>query len=342
MFFDNINIKNYEEIYNVKQKSDFIESSYSHFKKDSLENIVRLFNAVGRHERQLGKDFCDFTFNEVVNLFEINEWSKSNTVMHHKSILRQYVTWCDAVLNKANSGLHPISQIKPEDISGSNKYWRQYVQSFDELKRCIEYVYETADVNDTSQFVFPKICYCLSFLGFNFNEIRFMKQEHVKMFDNEIRSPIDENFVVSNVDEYIMDLIREAISLEGITSRNKYSMYTKRYQKSDYLIRVRASKVSPDYTPVYETYFNNIPSKFRSYSRKLDPSDEFYNKGITFETIWFCGCCDRLYKREQIENIEKNLSNILIKECRLNPNDNNEASHMWADYLSWRKYYYGR
>lgn len=341
MFLDNYSVKNYSEMYNIEQKSDFIEISYSHTKNDSVENIIRLFIVIGKHERQLEKDFCDFTFNEVVNLFEINEWSKGNTFQHNKSILKQYVLWCNS-LNLVDINSHPIILLKAEDISGSIKYSRQYIKDFDDLKGCLEYNYENADVNDASQFIYPKLVYCLSYLGFWVEEIRFMKQEHVRMFENTIRSPLDDNFVVTNVNDYIMDLIREGIDLVGITTKNRRGMYTKKYQQSDYLIRVKASKSSPDYTPVIEVYFNNMSSKFREYSRKLDPSDEYYNKGITTESIWFCGCCNRLYEREKNENIEKNLSEIISKECRISRDDANAISFMWADYLSWRKFYYGR
>jgi hypothetical protein len=304
-----------------------------------MDSIIRLFVTLGKHERNLDKDFVDFNLNDVINLFEINAWTKSNTFASRKSILKQYVKWCES-LNKVSSIMHPIFQLKNEDIKGLIKISSQYIKDFDELKDCYNHVYESLDEEDTSQFIYQKTGYNLSFLGFMPEEIRFMQRSHVSFATSSIRSPFDNNYVVNNVNDEIMGLIDECINYDGCVAHNKYGYYKAKYQISNFIIRVKASKSAPDGTPVEPHWFGNSINIFKRRAKLLDVDDIYYGKGLTFESVRFCGDCDRLYKLSKTEDIEKDINQSIAKTSRILA-DSPMIFFRWSDYQDWRKYFYG-
>jgi hypothetical protein len=327
-------------MYNVKQKNDFIESTYSHQDDVSIENVIRFWCTVGVTERQNQKDFIDFTLKEVIMLFEVNEWIKANTFTHHKSLLKQYVEWCIS-LNKLSVDIHPIMRLERKDIKGIIKYDRQYVSNFSDMKDAIEYVYDNTDVIDNSQFMYPKLLFCLSWLGFNKEEVRFIKKEHVDLERKMIRSPLDNSYVVDDVEDYIIKLIEDCIELKEITTKNRYSELQYKMQSSEYLLRAKSSKQSPDNTPVPETFINNSNSRFMTFSRKLDPSDKYYNKGFTCDSIYWSGAYYRLYEKSKRMEIKQSDYETLSKVSRIDVNNALSLGYFWHDFRAWREYFYG-
>ena len=327
-------------MYNIQQKNDFIESTYSHQDKLSVENIIRLWCTVGLTEKRNEKDFIDFTLREVIMLFETNEWIKTNTFSHHKSLLKQYIDWC-MTLNKISVDIHPILRLEREDLKGTIKYDRQYVSNFIELKECIEYIYDNTEVIDNSQFLFAKLLFCLSWLGFNKEEVRLIKKEHVDIERRMIRSPLDSSYIVDSVDDYIIRLIEDCVELSEITTKNRYSEMQYKLQLSNYLIRSRASKQTPDGMPVPESYVNNTNSRLLAITRQFDPSDIYYNKGITSDSIYWSGAYYRLYERTKLYEVRQNDYDVLSRVSRIDVNNTLSLGYFWHDFRAWREYFYG-
>ena len=339
MFIDNYKADiNY--IYNKDIKSQFIEDHYAHYKNEAIESVIRLFNTIGISEEQYKKDFSEFNFSEVVNLFETNSWKKMNTFSHNRSILKAYIDWCKTH-GKITTDVHPVERIVKEDVIGARKYHKQYFRDFNEFKDCIENVYENAPVEDTKQFVFSKMTFCLYWLGFSKDEIRLMKKTDVNTISKIIVNPVSD-YKVENVDDFIIDLAIECINTETYNSKNRNGMTTFNYQKNDYLIRTLVTSRMPDHEPVIEYYFNNILGRFRNISKQIDITNPYYNKSITTESVFLSGAYSKLFNINQKKIFTQNEETykIISQIGRIDINNQLKLSYFLHDYMAWRKFYY--
>lgn len=338
MYLDDFNLS-YESMMNPEMKSDFFYSKFSHMQENDIKTIIRFFNVVGITEKQNQKDFSEFTFKEVLDLFERNEWQHANTFAHNKSILKQYIDWCKSQ-NKISGDIHPIERINKDDITGTIKFDRQYFKSYDDFCGCLEEVYNNADVDDISQFLIPKLVYHLSWLGLTKEEIRFLKKDDFNIKDKSISSKLS-GYKLSGLSEYVVKLIQECIDIKSYSSHNIYSERSVEYQDNDFLIRTMKNIRAPDIDPVSELYFNNINVKFSKITGSYNPTAKYYKKGITCDSVYYSGLYYRIY---EYENTNKSLNynyDILGTMCRMDLDNVIGLSMCYDNYSKWRKYFYG-
>ena len=338
MYLDNFNLS-YENMMNPEIKSDFIYSKFSHLQETDIKTIIRFFNAIGITEQQNQKDFSEFTFKEVLDLFERNEWQHANTFAHNKSILKQYVDFCKTQ-NKISGDTHPIERISKNDIVGTIKFDRQYFKSPDDCIECLEDVYNSADVDDSSQFIPAKSVYNLSSLRFTKEEIRFFKKDDFNAEERSITSSLS-GFKVNNLSDYVVKLLQECIDIKDYVSHNKYAERNIYYQENDYLIRTTKSLRVVENEPVNEVYFNNINVKFNKITSSYSPTSKYYKKSITCDSIYNSGMYFKLYEYENDhQSLEYNYE-LLNELGRFDTDDVTMLGRFYDNYLKWRKYFYG-
>jgi hypothetical protein len=337
MFLDNFDV-NYDNMYNAELKSEFIEASFSHLSKLDIETLIRLFNVVGQTEHQNKKDLYEFNFRELVDLFERNEWQRMNTFTQRKSILKSYIDYCVS-LNKVDVDIHPIYRIKHTDVMGLKRLDRQYVKNFEELRKLLDYVYDNADVEDTIQFIFPKLVFCLSWLGFTKDEVRNLKKDDVKPIAKTITA--SSGYSITNIDDYIIDLAIECINLEQYTTTNRYGKRKVSIRQNSYLIRTKGNQYSGEEQPVPDTFVNNTNSRFRTLTEDFSPTDEYYNKAITCDSIFWSGAYSRLFEYDSNRTIDSKNYELLSKVSRIDESQILGLSNFFVDYTKWRKFFYG-
>ena len=73
--------------YNRKQKEEFIESS----PENKVVRLKRLFSMSAKEEKRLGKDLCDFTKTELINLYSYMNFMSYNLLQDIHTSVKTYV-----------------------------------------------------------------------------------------------------------------------------------------------------------------------------------------------------------------------------------------------------------
>jgi integrase len=327
-------------MYNLQQKSDFIFAKFSHLESNEIETIIRIFITIGFYENSSKKDLTEFNLKELIDLFESCEWNKANTFAQRKSVMKQYIDWC-VIQNKANT-LHPIYRIELGDIVGSKKLDRQYFKNLDDLKDCLIEIFDNADVIDNSQFIFAKLVYCLCWLGFTREEVRFLKKQNVNLQNKSIVSELS-GYKADNINDYIISLAKECIEAEEYTTKNRYNDRPVKYRNNDYLIRTKTSASVPEDDPVTDNYFFNINARFREIVNDLSPYDKYYTKSITCDSVYYSGLYYKMYEREKENGLQLSKTDYdeLSQTSRISKENALGLAFFYDDYHKWLKYFYG-
>lgn len=337
MYFDKFDVK-MDDIYNKERKSEFAYFAYSHMGDNEVGKIINFFNSIGQYEHQHSKDFCDFSFDDVVNAFERSGWKKFSTFSTIRSTLKNYVEWC-RVNGKTAAGVHPIERLQYEDIKGHKKFDLSYFESFEKLKECLEYVYDSIDSIDKNRYIAEKIMFCLSWFGLNKDEIRFLLKTDVDLQNRSIHVS-STGYSVDGVDEYIVKLLYEYINQDSFAKSNRRTIYNAKLDDNKYVMRTFASKKRDSNDPISPSFFNNTVTRFRDTTSLFDPIDEFYKKNITPKTMYDSGRYYRLLIYEgQYGKID--YKHPKTKEIgRLTSSSEIVAVQFYKDYEGWRNYYY--
>lgn len=210
----------------------------------------------------------------------------------------------------------------------------------EELKKLLDYVYDNANVEDTSQFVFSKLVYCLSWLGFTKEEVRYLQKEDVKVVSKTITSQLS-GYSVTNVDDYIIDLAVECINLEKYDTVNRYGRRRVSLRDNNFLIRTKGNQYNNEEQPVPDSYVNNTNTRFKSLVEEYSPTDEYYNKAITCDSIFWSGAYSRLYENDNKNSVDSKDYELLSKISRIDESQILGLSNFFVDYTKWRKFFYG-
>jgi hypothetical protein len=330
----------FHSIFNLQQKSDFIYSNYSHAKDETIGGIINTFNTIGVFENQYKKDLIDFNFEDIVSLFERNGWKKTSTFNRNKSVLVSYIDWC-RINGKLSGNVHSIERLQFDDITGQKKFEIESFKSFEDLKDCANSVYNSEGVNDSDKFIIDISVLYLSWIGFKKEEIQRIKKDDISFINNTINSKLF-SYKVSNVNQYIMDVLSICVNIEGYTTNNRFGEANRKYNENEFLIRTgKSAKVLQD-DVVPDSYFNNMATRFKNITSKFSPVDKYYKKAITSKTIYDAGRYYRLYEYEK-ENGKIESSNYAILSLigRVEITNQTGLLQLYYDFNAWRKYFYG-
>lgn len=84
---------NFNSIFNLDQKMNFIEEEYCSFEKSYQSNIIRLFNSLSSIEKKYNTDINTFDLPKLVEYFKQAKVTKDAAFINHKNILKKYFEW---------------------------------------------------------------------------------------------------------------------------------------------------------------------------------------------------------------------------------------------------------
>ena len=82
------------ESYNTEQKERYLSEISDSYATDVIINIRSVFNRTGPFEEMLGKDICNFSREEISDMYALLMYSSKYVYSSVNSRLRAYVEWC--------------------------------------------------------------------------------------------------------------------------------------------------------------------------------------------------------------------------------------------------------
>lgn len=82
------------ELYNADQKERYLSEVKDNYAADVIINIRSVFNRTGPYEEALGKDICNFSREEISNVYSLLMYSSKYVYSSVNSRLKAYVEWC--------------------------------------------------------------------------------------------------------------------------------------------------------------------------------------------------------------------------------------------------------
>ena len=83
-------------MYNTQNKEDFIAQELVNTKDSNVAMLNKFFNSFANNEKELGKDLCDFTTDEIINVYKGKSLSSYATIYTYNRVLIRYTDWCIA------------------------------------------------------------------------------------------------------------------------------------------------------------------------------------------------------------------------------------------------------
>jgi len=334
-----INFDDYQNIYDKDEKLRFINDTYATQNDDVLAKVLNRLDSIGIFESQLypPKDLCAFTFLEYVTLFEQQQWTKKTTFYIMKTFIVTYVGWAVRVGKAPYEQLSVITNMVPGDLSGYFLHQNKSFKNLDSLCSAHEEIIKNeifrgrACSNDS--YITAEIITYLAWLRLSSEEaVRLQKSDvdvnghKIVLKDREVEIP----------DKIYNRMIYYAM-LTGFEFSNGISTYVRIYKDSKYYLRShRTDRLS-------ENPLRTTLSRYSGLALNLDPSNEFYKKSFTYDSIKQSSLFDEFYQCDvknptNIEKMSSLAGDRLLGEFF--PHDT-IALGISSNYLSWRKFFYG-
>lgn len=330
-------IKKYPNIYNVEEKTLFIEQIYGHLEDNQIIDYVRILSNIGKVESFLIKDLNQFTITNFVFLFERMGWTSAGTFGVRKTFIESYLDW--SILNGIveYKNLDNIKLLNNKDITGKFVFKLSHFENLKELyaanKAIIDNELSFARVVDETSLIMTEIVTYLCWLRLGLDEIVNVKTDDIDLINKTLK--------LENRTLTIPDLIIERIEVAIKTKTYSYSHYnnilTKKYLDSPYLIK----SIKTD-----QPTMNSIQQllvKYSELSSNLNVASEYYNKTFKFIDIYRSSLYADIYTFEQEHNVRiKELPYGKRKQLLSEqfPYENITATIM-LDFIKFRNYFYG-
>ena len=315
-------------MFNVKQKSDFIEYLIDKSKGKDTEKyqkqIENFFNRLEPIEQELGKDFSMCNFEEIKVVLSI---LCRRSVKYQKSILsqlRKYLDWCiDS--KKSLDSENRLVGISTSDIDFSISYKMSMVKDEEQLSHYLDIVLRPM-ADDTIDNMYRALLH-LIFNGFSFKEAVDLKKDQVD-FENRCIKKNNKQYIISDqcceilkhlsiMNEYVAPMFHNGIRIHEIADTGHVLERTIDSRRNMYDSMI----------PIISTIFNKLKNELG------------YQISITLNDLFTSGIFYRIYKNE-CSNKEIDLSeyiekyqnqSVTINSPELIINDGME------EYLTWKR-----
>lgn len=102
-------------LYNEEQKERYLSEVKDNYAPDVIVNIRSLFNRVSEFEETLEKDVCNFSREEISNMYSLLMYSSKYVYSSVNSRLRAYVEWCLSQM-LVNDGCNHFQEFSLDDF----------------------------------------------------------------------------------------------------------------------------------------------------------------------------------------------------------------------------------
>lgn len=329
--------------YNASKKERYLQEELGYLNDEQKLSQVYVFSQIAEIEGLLKKDIAEFNLQELINLFEQLNWIHSTTFKVRKSILKKYFEW----YHKQSAKVLSIGMLRFDDLTGEANFRKKYFKDLEDLKNCLNYVYDNADEYDTSKFDMNKAVWYLTWYRFTKEEIAALKKDDVDSLTKTIKSSISD-YKVENVDSEVINLLEKIKYAESYFIIVGYNSVAQNYYSmTDYLIRTRAAKDEDSNDIVnIKNFLRGAGKKWKELVENLSPFEEYYGKKISYSLIYDSGVYNKLYNLEcKGVDIKINNYSVINEVARIN-NDkdafNNNGRSIYNSYLKWKKFYFDK
>lgn len=186
-----------------KLKDEFIDFLKGTSESDASEDCKSTLKSCEEVENMLSKDVNEFSYSELIYLFEYNNWITYSTASSNKSRIMKYCEWCaDGKLSKDA----PIVRLKFSDLKGVSSYLTKYCKDLDDLLDCLTDIFSFSDV-DELWVDCNKILFALVFAGFTPEETGWIRLADVNRISNSVTVITNSSTFTSDVDPRIVQLM---------------------------------------------------------------------------------------------------------------------------------------
>ncbi|MBU5333566.1 hypothetical protein KQI61_15310 [Anaerocolumna aminovalerica] len=327
------------EYYNHQRKKDYLKSQELDFNTNIIKNIISVFNMTSNFENANDKDLCEFTFEEFVSMFSLNQWVNYSTFKSKKTIIKNYIKYCvDNNLCEANN-LRNISRLIGKDIKKKSKFEIEYYKDFEDFHDTIQYLFHETLKNNDNGVISITILYLLWY-GFEKEEIIKIKNEDFD-FDNKTIMCRDTNHIVNIDNEDVLSLFQKCKDYRYISRwHNRYNKILNYEIKNprDFIKSDRIESLSVQNLRVRIGVLNDIIKDNNNMLSKY-VSKKIVDYGISTSGLYY-----RIKLVEDNNNIQLELSNIELFNKLLNnriPYDLTNGYDFLGNYKEWKKFFYG-
>lgn len=228
-------------MFNEKQKQQFLNTVES---ENTYKSYVSVFNKSEPFEESMNKDVADMTLQNILLLLDVAAGKSAQSIANYRSLLVNYVDWCIRE-GKSIFGENNISKISYTAVDKQQSFKPCYIGSEKELEDMIatafphDYDYNQEVYEDRESIIW------LTYLGFERDEIRFLKKDDIDYENGMIRSPLY-NSIVYKVNKHLLEMLKRIsetteieFSVEGRNPRKEKLCI------NDYVYRPKVGKYRP-------------------------------------------------------------------------------------------------
>lgn len=228
-------------MYNAKQKEQFLNSVA---KENSYRSYVTTFSKSERFEESFGKDVANMSLDEILILLDMISGKSAQSIANCRSLLSNYVDWC--IRNgKSELSENNISKISYKSVDKKQSYRSSYIKSDEELMEMLNSAFpkNVFDFNEDLWSIRQSIV-LLIYMGFEKEEIMYLKKQHVDYENGIIQSPIYPDIVYS-ADPDLLQLLKYCSDMEEIEYDVSGKKRVDRLCVNDYIYRAKVGKSRP-------------------------------------------------------------------------------------------------
>lgn len=326
------------EIYNAKQKNDFIDHYTNAKEKDNPEFIANKFVVIGVFENKFKKDVSEFCEREYIEMLRTISGNTASSVNSFNVLLSNYFNWCKQN-EYVKSESHPSQYVQFSDILPNNDFSKRYFADFNSLKKMFSEIRVNLDRLGVTpgNLDFVELVFYLSWMGLRKEEISTIKKEDVKK---------DRIGSAAIPDKRVLELANICMKKDEIivSRRNSPGLYSYQIADSQYLIRQKKQSNVNEDVPCQTGTLIVFLRTLKKYTELLPENSAYHKMNMTYETTLFSGMFGRVYAfskmfgvldtikfldKKKVETIlnQKFADSSFVKFCR--------------QYERWKDYFYG-
>lgn len=282
-------------MYNEKIKERFLQEV--DVTNRAIDSYRRTFERAAALEKQLGKDLCEFSTEEFIQLAGEVGGASTHSLYSRLSDLKRYIRWVSDNRELRLSPNMPLLLTQEKDIAGiTDAYRERYVKDPKGLKEFLDRLDET---NDTPpDFLglnkIRRVLFWLAFSGIQKEDV-----ENIKESDVDIKHKM----IAYNSDVYpiyypaIKDF-QDLLGMKTMSSKKTSKKIVVQMPRADGDLLLRGEA---------QPSFQSISTNFRIYiaeATRRDPS----TKRLTYEKVRMSGIFYEAYSEELQTGIEPNFN----------------------------------
>ncbi len=320
-------------MYNELVKEKFMNAISLEADEASLRHYRASLQQCENVEVLLNKDVSDFSYSELIYLFETNHWVSFSTFFSIKSRLLLYIKWKNGGDLPPDA---PINRIKHTDIKGVVRFSTDYAKDLNDVKAYVldNLVYSDADPIWKDCVM---IIYCLLFYGFDIDEVGWIRLSDIDRQQNKITLLNGKTTYTNVVDDELIKLIFKVSEEDTVLVARGITEANVPLRKDGYVLRSMDTN-EPNYTRRGRTLLRFLTNAKKEIASEIASGNIIQNENVrrslTPKTVYKSGIFYRAMNSGKeidynyfIEN-ERNVGNYI------------QSKKILEEYKMWKNVFY--